>query len=157
MGIPIPQRAAEYFSSGLLSHWLNLVSILQRTLFPPETICRPYCRGISISDEADTSPPSSVSSCAPGGDSTILQISHHTYQGTESAFTADSSYSVFLSSIAGVILTDYYFVRKGYFSLPDLYSADRDGPYWYWVGFNPKAYVFPSLSVNIRRPIFWAL
>jgi len=61
-----------------------------------------------------------------------------------------SSYSVFLSSIAGVILTDYYFVRKGYFSLPDLYSADRDGPYWYWVGFNPKAYTAYILGIVIN-------
>lgn len=54
------------------------------------------------------------------------------------------SYSVFLSSIAGVMLSDYYFVRKGYFSVPFLYNADSDGPYWYAAGFNPKAYVPPS-------------
>ena len=33
-----------------------------------------------------------------------------------------SAYSVFLSSIAGVILSDYYFVRKGYFQIIELYS-----------------------------------
>jgi cytosine/uracil/thiamine/allantoin permease len=56
-----------------------------------------------------------------------------------------SSYSVFLSSIAGVMLTDYYVIRKGYFSVPDLYSAHRDGPYWYIMGINPKAYVSSHL------------
>jgi len=55
------------------------------------------------------------------------------------------SYSVFLSSIAGVMFSDYYIVRKGYFSVPYLYTADSDGPYWYLAGFNPKAYVPPSL------------
>jgi Permease for cytosine/purines, uracil, thiamine, allantoin len=59
------------------------------------------------------------------------------------------SYSVFLSSIAGVMLSDYYFVRKGYFSVPYLYNADSDGPYWYAADFNPEAYV-PS-EVNDCR------
>lgn len=59
------------------------------------------------------------------------------------------SYSVFLSSIAGVMLSDYYFVRKGYFSVPCLYNADSDGPYWYAAGFNPKAYVPPSVNDSL--------
>jgi cytosine/uracil/thiamine/allantoin permease len=60
---------------------------------------------------------------------------------TNFEFQANASYSVFLSSIAGVILCDYYFVRKGYFSVPDLYSSERSGPYWYLAGINLKAYV----------------
>ena len=51
-----------------------------------------------------------------------------------------SAYSVFLSSIAGVILTDYYIVRKGYLQVTDLYSAQHHGPYWYTAGFNWRAY-----------------
>lgn len=58
-----------------------------------------------------------------------------------SNFTAYlSSYSVFLSSIAGVIITDYYVVRKGYLQVVDLYSAQKSGPYWYTLGFNWRAY-----------------
>lgn len=52
-----------------------------------------------------------------------------------------SAYSVFLSSIAGVIISDYYVVRKGYLQVVDLYSAQQDGPYWYTLGFNWRAYV----------------
>lgn len=52
-----------------------------------------------------------------------------------------SSYSVFLSSIAGVIICDYYAVRKGYLQVIDLYSAQSTGPYWYTMGVNWRAYV----------------
>ena len=51
-----------------------------------------------------------------------------------------SAYSVFLSSIAGVIICDYYFVRKGYYQVVDLYSARPDGPYWYTYGVSWRAY-----------------
>ena len=51
-----------------------------------------------------------------------------------------SSYSVFLSSIAGVMLCDYYWVRKGYLRVKDLYNARRKGPYFYIYGVNPRAY-----------------
>lgn len=51
-----------------------------------------------------------------------------------------SSYSVFLSSIAGVLICDYYIVRKGYLRVEDLYTARRKGPYFYVFGFNLRAY-----------------
>ena len=51
-----------------------------------------------------------------------------------------SSYSVFLSSIAGVMLCDYYWVRKGYLRVKDLYNARKKGPYFYIYGVNPRAY-----------------
>ena len=38
-----------------------------------------------------------------------------------------SAYSVFLSSIAGVVACDYYYVRRGYLKLSHLYSADLPG------------------------------
>ncbi|KAI5123796.1 hypothetical protein M0805_009091 [Coniferiporia weirii] len=51
-----------------------------------------------------------------------------------------SSYAVFLSSIAGVLISDYYVVRKGYLQIKDLYSARRSSPYNFLYGFNPRAY-----------------
>lgn len=51
-----------------------------------------------------------------------------------------SSYSVFLSSIAGVIIGDYYFVRKGYLQVKDLYSARKLGPYYFNFGVHWRAY-----------------
>jgi NCS1 family nucleobase:cation symporter-1 len=62
-----------------------------------------------------------------------------------------SAYSVFLSSIAGVILCDYYAVRKGYFKIRELYSARKRSPYYYtfgvsWRGFT--AYI-AGILINI--------
>lgn len=51
-----------------------------------------------------------------------------------------SAYSVFLSSIAGVILCDYYIVRKGYLDLKQLYSAQSTSPYFYWFGWSWRGY-----------------
>lgn len=51
-----------------------------------------------------------------------------------------SSYAVFLSSIAGVLISDYYLVRKGYLRVKDLYDGRKRGPYFYIFGMNPRAY-----------------
>jgi NCS1 family nucleobase:cation symporter-1 len=62
-----------------------------------------------------------------------------------------SAYSVFLSSIAGVIICDYYFVRKGYLQVKDLYSANPAGPYWYTAGIHWRGYVayIAGILINI--------
>lgn len=51
-----------------------------------------------------------------------------------------SDYSVFLSSIAGVIISDYYIVRRGYLQIKDLYSAKNTSPYYFWFGFHWRGY-----------------
>lgn len=52
-----------------------------------------------------------------------------------------SSYSVFLSSIAGVMICDYYWVRKGYLNVKELYSAKKEGAYYLGpLGINLRAY-----------------
>lgn len=74
-----------------------------------------------------------------------------------------SAYSVFLSSIAGVMATDYYIVRKGYLDVRGLYDARSSGPYYYTMGINWRAYAayisgilvtivaLPGLLVNLSR------
>ncbi|ODQ81614.1 hypothetical protein BABINDRAFT_159883 [Babjeviella inositovora NRRL Y-12698] len=53
-----------------------------------------------------------------------------------------SAYSVFLSSIAGVIAADYYFVKRGKLIIEDLYSGDSDSTYTFnRFGCNWKAYL----------------
>ena len=47
-----------------------------------------------------------------------------------------SAYSVFLSSIAGVMITDYCVVHKGHYSVADLYHSRREGWYAYTCGIN---------------------
>jgi NCS1 family nucleobase:cation symporter-1 len=62
-----------------------------------------------------------------------------------------SAYSVFLSSIAGVMISDYYFVRKGYLQVKDLYSAKKSGPYYYTFGFHWRGYAayLSGILINI--------
>jgi NCS1 family nucleobase:cation symporter-1 len=49
------------------------------------------------------------------------------------------AYSALLGAVGGVLIADYYFLRKTQLDLPGLYR--REGPYWYLGGFNPIALV----------------
>ncbi|KAI0161176.1 permease for cytosine/purines, uracil, thiamine, allantoin-domain-containing protein [Hypoxylon sp. FL1284] len=62
-----------------------------------------------------------------------------------------SSYSVFLSSIAGVMCSDYYLVRKGFLEIRELYDARKTGPYFYTLGFNWRAYAayISGILINV--------
>jgi len=62
-----------------------------------------------------------------------------------------SAYSVFLSSIAGVMISDYYFVRRGYLGVKELYDARRSSPYHFTYGVNWRAYAgyFAGILINI--------
>jgi NCS1 family nucleobase:cation symporter-1 len=70
-----------------------------------------------------------------------LVICPYNFLTSASTFTTYlSAYSVFLSSVAGVMVADYYIVRKGYMNVKELYSRRRDGPYYYTLGINWRAY-----------------
>lgn len=62
-----------------------------------------------------------------------------------------SAYSVFLSSIAGVMISDYYIVRKGYLQVKDLYSGKKTGPYYYTFGFHWRGYAayIAGILINV--------
>ncbi|KAI0720755.1 permease for cytosine/purines, uracil, thiamine, allantoin-domain-containing protein [Cerioporus squamosus] len=62
-----------------------------------------------------------------------------------------SAYSVFLSSIAGVMITDYYVIHKGHYSVRDLYHARKDGWYWFTFGINFRAYAayISGILINV--------
>jgi NCS1 family nucleobase:cation symporter-1 len=62
-----------------------------------------------------------------------------------------SAYSVFLSAIAGVMVSDYYLVRKGFLDIQALYSAERDGPYYgtFGVSWHGYAAYISGILVNI--------
>ncbi|KAF2031217.1 NCS1 nucleoside transporter family [Setomelanomma holmii] len=65
-----------------------------------------------------------------------------------------SAYSVFLSSIAGVMISDHYMVRKGYLQIKDLYSGKRTGPYYYTLGFYWRGYAAYIAGVAINLVCF---
>jgi len=62
-----------------------------------------------------------------------------------------SAYSVFLSSIAGVMISDYWLIRRGHYRIKDLYSTRRDGWYWYTYGINFRAYAayISGIVINV--------
>jgi nucleobase:cation symporter-1, NCS1 family len=62
-----------------------------------------------------------------------------------------SAYSVFLSSIAGVMISDYYFVRRGYLEVKELYDARPSGPYYFHYGIHWRAYVsyIAGILINV--------
>ncbi|KZV72774.1 NCS1 nucleoside transporter family [Peniophora sp. CONT] len=62
-----------------------------------------------------------------------------------------SAYSVFLSSIAGVMITEYFLIRRGHYRVADLYSARRDGWYYYTYGINFRAYAayISGILINV--------
>jgi NCS1 family nucleobase:cation symporter-1 len=70
---------------------------------------------------------------------------------TNSFTTYLSAYSVFLSSIAGVMICDYYVVRKGYLQIKDLYSGKKTGPYYYTLGFHWRGYAayIAGILINV--------
>ncbi|KAI8805681.1 uracil permease-like protein [Cladochytrium replicatum] len=61
------------------------------------------------------------------------------------------AYSVFLSAISGVLMCDYYVIRRGSLKVAELYSTKKTGDYWYNYGISWKAYVayFAGILVNI--------
>lgn len=72
-------------------------------------------------------------------------------KSTNSFTTYLSAYSVFLSSIAGVMICDYYIVRKGFLQIKDLYSGKKSGPYYYTFGFHWRGYLayIAGILINV--------
>ncbi|KAF8155529.1 permease for cytosine/purines, uracil, thiamine, allantoin-domain-containing protein, partial [Crassisporium funariophilum] len=62
-----------------------------------------------------------------------------------------SAYSVFLSSIAGVMITEYYVIRRGHYNVADLYDARENGWYKYTYGINFRAYAayIAGILINV--------
>lgn len=55
--------------------------------------------------------------------------------------TLQVGYSVVLGPITGILVADYYFLRRCQLDLDALYSADPSAPYFYAGGVNPAALV----------------
>jgi NCS1 family nucleobase:cation symporter-1 len=68
-------------------------------------------------------------------------------------FTWLIGYSALLGSIGGVLIGDYFIVRKRSLDLPGLYAGEG-GPYWYKSGFNPAAAIALMLGILPNLPGF---
>ena len=54
--------------------------------------------------------------------------------------TVLSSWSVFLSPMTGIVISDYFLVRHGQYHIGDLYCGNKSSAYWYVWGFNPRGF-----------------
>ena len=67
-------------------------------------------------------------------------------------FTWLIGYSALLGPIGGILICDYYCIRKTQFDLPELYRMQ--GTYWYQGGINPRAILALVLAVLPNVPGF---
>lgn len=67
-------------------------------------------------------------------------------------FTWLVAYSALLGAVGGILIADYYLIRRARLDLDGLY--DPDGPYWYASGFNPIALVALALGIAPCVPGF---
>lgn len=82
--------------------------------------------------------------------------------------TVLSGWSVFLSPMTGIVVSDYFLVRRGQYHIGDMYMGNSRSAYWYSAGFNPRCflawvlgmapllrkYFLATLSSNIGLPDF---
>ncbi|KAF5983413.1 uracil permease [Fusarium bulbicola] len=58
-----------------------------------------------------------------------------------------SSYQIFLSAITGILICDYYLLRRGVFDIPMLYSGHKDSTYHFFHGFNLRAFAVYLIAI----------
>lgn len=58
-----------------------------------------------------------------------------------------SSYQIFLSAIAGILICDYYLLRRGHLHVPSLYSSSKESLYHFLHGWNLRAFVAYLISI----------
>lgn len=63
-------------------------------------------------------------------------------------------YSLLLGAVGGVLIADYFVMRRTKLDLPGLYQ--KAGPYWYVGGFNPLAIVALMAGISLCIPGFLA-
>ncbi|KAA9002755.1 NCS1 family nucleobase:cation symporter-1 [Affinibrenneria salicis] len=57
----------------------------------------------------------------------------------------------FIGPLFGILLTDFYLIKRGRISTNDLFNATPQGEYWYRGGFNPKAVaaLLPAVAIGL--------
>ncbi|KAK6200683.1 hypothetical protein LQW54_009644 [Pestalotiopsis sp. IQ-011] len=68
--------------------------------------------------------------------------------------TVLSGWSVFLSPMTGIVVSDYFMVRRGEYHVGDLYLGDSRSAYWYTHGFNFRGFAAWILGMAPLLPGF---
>lgn len=61
--------------------------------------------------------------------------------------TVLSGWSVFLSPMTGIVISDYFLVRHGEYHLGDMYMGNSRSAYWYTSGFNWRCFTAWALGM----------
>lgn len=65
-----------------------------------------------------------------------------------------SAYSVFLGPMVGIMVCDYWVIRRCRVKLSDLYHPGKDGIYYFWHGVNWRAFAAWALGWSYLLPGF---
>ncbi|KAG0674980.1 thiamine transporter thi7 [Pichia californica] len=63
------------------------------------------------------------------------------YNSSSTFVVVMSSFSVFVTPLVAIFMTDFIFVRRGVIKLSDCYNMDESSLYWYWHGINIRSFV----------------
>ena len=63
-------------------------------------------------------------------------------------------YAALLGPVAGIMIVDFFFIRKRRLDVDALYSMDRDSSYWYANGFNLRALIAFAVGAGVCLPGF---
>ncbi|KAH7123283.1 NCS1 nucleoside transporter [Dactylonectria estremocensis] len=75
------------------------------------------------------------------------------FYNTASVFvTVAASFSVFMGPLTGIMISDYFLIRKQRIQLSQLYTGSCDGSYWYSSGFNWRAFVAWAVGFTPAMP-----
>ncbi|WP_327140360.1 NCS1 family nucleobase:cation symporter-1 [Nocardia sp. NBC_01327] len=69
----------------------------------------------------------------------ILPLPWHLYSNPDSIKYFVGGLGAFLGPLFGVLVADYWLIRRGRVDVHALYSADPEGPYYFEKGVNPRA------------------
>jgi NCS1 family nucleobase:cation symporter-1 len=58
-----------------------------------------------------------------------------------------SSYQIFLSAITGILICDYYALRRGHLQVDELYRSIPGSPFVFWRGFNFRAFLVYFIAI----------
>lgn len=61
---------------------------------------------------------------------------------------------IFMGCLVGIMLGDYFFIRKGNYFIADLYSSNPNGRYWYFHGWHWRAYTAYLCGIFLPFPGF---
>ncbi|CAJ0992517.1 NCS1 family nucleobase:cation symporter-1 [Pantoea sp. Nvir] len=81
----------------------------------------------------------------------VLITPWHLFQSPELIHYTLDVLGAFIGPLFSILLADFYFIKRGYVSIDDLFDSTPKGRYWYSGGFNPKAIaaLLPSVTIGL--------